>query len=454
MKLISVKTKELHKYITTKITFNDELSIITGVNGSGKTSILKLIESVLRLDIKKLNSTSFSVFQITLEFREKQYEILLEKKRPDIDTAMTFSVNGEKISIEAINKPKSLFGNRGAALTDFVETYEKKILNDDSSFNLFSKINPPLLIGLNRRVPRKRYASLEDNEIFDHHEYNPFEENEQNEIDSFDVALSDCKKLITSEFKRIKRYESIKINDLRNNIISSSFTYIDKFDDIVGIKSKMASRISEIRGRKNEILEVLNNIDSKDSSLSFMSASFFEKIETLYNKEIVNKSNDPDNLQFTFEYILNITQVERIFSLVKIIDKHKSELDFKRRKLDLFERVVNSFFEQTDKILIINSIGGIHVKIKDSSHKIEIDELSSGEKQLVIIIANMVFSTRYNMSNIIIDEPEISLHIKWQDMFISALREINTDIQMILATHSPDIIGDYDDCCTPIEKWS
>ncbi|WP_368853758.1 AAA family ATPase [Vibrio parahaemolyticus] len=51
------------------------------------------------------------------------------------------------------------------------------------------------------------------------------------------------------------------------------------------------------------------------------------------------------------------------------------------------------------------------------------------------------------------DEPEISLHIKWQDMFISALREINSDIQLILATHSPDIIGEYDDYCTSIEKW-
>ncbi|WP_101903945.1 AAA family ATPase [Vibrio azureus] len=103
--------------------------------------------------------------------------------------------------------------------------------------------------------------------------------------------------------------------------------------------------------------------------------------------------------------------------------------------------------------MVINSIGNIYASIKNSSHKVEIDELSSGEKQLVIIIANMVFSRKNDINSIIIDEPEISLHIKWQDMFISALREINSNIQLILATHSPDIIGEYDDYCTPIERW-
>ncbi|WP_152428736.1 AAA family ATPase, partial [Vibrio azureus] len=43
MKILSVKTQDLHKYISKKIRFNHELSIITGVNGSGKTSILCLI---------------------------------------------------------------------------------------------------------------------------------------------------------------------------------------------------------------------------------------------------------------------------------------------------------------------------------------------------------------------------------------------------------------------------
>ncbi|EGQ8033689.1 AAA family ATPase, partial [Vibrio parahaemolyticus] len=62
MKILNVKTQELHKYISTKIRFNHELSIITGVNGSGKTSILSLIESVLKLDINKINETSFKTF--------------------------------------------------------------------------------------------------------------------------------------------------------------------------------------------------------------------------------------------------------------------------------------------------------------------------------------------------------------------------------------------------------
>lgn len=129
------------------------------------------------------------------------------------------------------------------------------------------------------------------------------------------------------------------------------------------------------------------------------------------------------------------------------------KLDEKRKKINLFEKTVNSFFSQTDKKIIVNSIGNLTVAIINSSHRVEVEELSSGEKQLIIIIANMIFSKRIDIRNIIIDEPEISLHIKWQDMFISALRSLNTDTQLILATHSPDIIGDYDEFCTPINSW-
>ncbi|MBF4382210.1 hypothetical protein EAY01_24795, partial [Vibrio anguillarum] len=104
-----------------------------------------------------------------------------------------------------------------------------------------------------------------------------------------------------------------------------------------------------------------------------MSSSFFEKLDGLYDKAFA-KNKAREEMKFTLEYLLNITQVERIYNLVKIIDKHKSNLDEKRKKIDLFEKVVNYFFDETDKKIVINSIGNIYVSIKNSSHKVEIDE--------------------------------------------------------------------------------
>ncbi len=453
MKIIEVKTQELHKYISTKIEFNHELSIITGVNGSGKTSILSLIESVLKLDINKINDTSFKTFELLINVENKQYKILIEKSEPEPEASLDFYVNNFKISVKNTGK-KNIFGNRKSNIVnEFIEKYNMEVTSDNSDFNIFSSIKAPMLIGLNRRISNRKSDCLTKGDLFDSYDIKLFDDNNEREIDSFDVALNDCKRLVNNEFKRIKKYENVQLNTLRNNIITSSFTYIDNYDGIIDSQSMIESRFLEVKERKNEIIDVLNNIEIKGHELSLMSSSFFEKLDGLYDKAFT-KNKDREEIKFTLEYLLNITQVERIYNLVKIIDKHKSNLDDKRKKIDLFEKVVNSFFAETDKKIVINSIGNIYVSINNSSHKVEIDELSSGEKQLVIIIANMVFSRKNDISNIIIDEPEISLHIKWQDMFITALREINSDIQLILATHSPDIIGEYDDYCTPIEAWS
>jgi predicted ATP-binding protein involved in virulence len=47
----------------------------------------------------------------------------------------------------------------------------------------------------------------------------------------------------------------------------------------------------------------------------------------------------------------------------------------------------------------------------------------------------------------IVDEPELSLHIDWQEKFIDAILAANPSVQFILATHSPAIILDRDDKC-------
>ena len=68
--------------------------------------------------------------------------------------------------------------------------------------------------------------------------------------------------------------------------------------------------------------------------------------------------------------------------------------------------------------------------------------LSSGEKQLIILIACLSLLEEAKRSHIyIVDEPEVSLHITWQEKFIDALLEASPNTQFILATHSPSIIA-------------
>jgi predicted ATP-binding protein involved in virulence len=52
----------------------------------------------------------------------------------------------------------------------------------------------------------------------------------------------------------------------------------------------------------------------------------------------------------------------------------------------------------------------------------------------------------------IVDEPELSLHIDWQEKFVDAIRKANPNVQLILATHSPAIILDRDEACIDLAR--
>ena len=105
---------------------------------------------------------------------------------------------------------------------------------------------------------------------------------------------------------------------------------------------------------------------------------------------------------------------------------------------------MNSFYSDTGKSLTIDTVGQLGISRPDQTPA-SIDALSSGERQLLIIFAHLLFNEHGNRSNVfIIDEPELSLHLKWQERFVSKALEVSPKTQLVLATHSPEIIGDYE----------
>lgn len=111
---------------------------------------------------------------------------------------------------------------------------------------------------------------------------------------------------------------------------------------------------------------------------------------------------------------------------------------------------------QTDFLSLINSmLKGKHLNINERNElevildsppgkKLSLLELSSGEKQLLIIFGEALLQDRSEFIYIA-DEPELSLHITWQEHLTENLRKINPRAQVIFATHSPDIVSKYDD---------
>ena len=111
-------------------------------------------------------------------------------------------------------------------------------------------------------------------------------------------------------------------------------------------------------------------------------------------------------------------------------------------KIKLFKELIDERFITKD--VRITRQNGIEVIFKD--RKIPIERLSSGEQHQLVLFFELLFEIKQN-ALILIDEPELSLHVAWQKKFISDLMKIIdlNRFDVILATHSPQLIGRWVD---------
>lgn len=110
-------------------------------------------------------------------------------------------------------------------------------------------------------------------------------------------------------------------------------------------------------------------------------------------------------------------------------------------KIQLFKRVVNERFLfkrlelHREQGFVFTSAAGAGLKPSD---------LSSGEQHELILLYDLLFKLQKN-ALVLIDEPEISLHVAWQEKFLGDLMEVVklSEIDVVVATHSPEIIGEH-----------
>jgi len=170
---------------------------------------------------------------------------------------------------------------------------------------------------------------------------------------------------------------------------------------------------------------ILKNFDNSDPRLRLRTLLEIELEEIIFRKE------KQDSYTF-LDYRLN--KLANTFGQVEDIQNYQ-------QKIQTFFTIINEYFESSYKEIQIdektNSIKFYH---KKQEKDIFIHDLSAGEKQLLLIFFT-VFLQDEQPSVLLLDEPEISLHIIWQQKLIDTLRVLNPNCQLIIATHSPSIFG-------------
>ena len=117
------------------------------------------------------------------------------------------------------------------------------------------------------------------------------------------------------------------------------------------------------------------------------------------------------------------------------------------RPKQLFEEIINKMMNGKTLIFDERNTPKIFIGEKKSY---DIDILSSGEKQLFILLGEALLQEEKPIV-FISDEPELSLHVTWQSVLFENIRSLNANSQIITATHSPDIVGPFQDKIINVE---
>ena len=113
-----------------------------------------------------------------------------------------------------------------------------------------------------------------------------------------------------------------------------------------------------------------------------------------------------------------------------------------------FQNIMDELFKDTNKTIDRKSN---EIQFFQNGEILTPYQLSSGEKQMLVIMLTVLVENNEHYA-LLMDEPEISLHIEWQKGLLNLIRELNANVQIILSTHSPALIMDgWMDIVTEVE---
>ncbi|PID37848.1 MAG: hypothetical protein CR966_00190 [Pseudomonadales bacterium] len=158
----------------------------------------------------------------------------------------------------------------------------------------------------------------------------------------------------------------------------------------------------------------------------------YEIISTEFISTINMSANSINNLTTSSGQHTNLLDIEINNEVLRLL-----AFDNKETLKESLLSALNSLFSETNKIIEFAN-NKLVVKLTDGT-QIDFSQLSSGERQVIFIFLKVVIAS-VDGALILMDEPEISLHLSWQEKLLNEIRRVNTTSQIIIVTHSPAML--------------
>lgn len=223
-----------------------------------------------------------------------------------------------------------------------------------------------------------------------------------------------------------------------------SETELDKaFSDSVNrawlqFYSKTLSEVRNIQegGLRAVLRYVLNPAHEEHESSS-------ENISEIYGRVASFLAKQPQSVPITLgsqsTFQKRYESDSNLRKIVDNLDQVERSIERAMVPVNRFLETITHLFSRGKKLSLTDN--ELQVLLADD-RVLPISQLSSGEKHLIKILLS---SMTAGPNTVLIDEPELSMHIDWQRLFVKTITSLNPRCQLILASHSPEVMGEVDD---------
>lgn len=467
-----ISIRKLFGYHSYDLNFSNDLSIIYGSNGLGKTTLFKLLECIFicpqydgpmsdTINEHKISERIDYLLDIPFEsiridFNSGDGLLVLKTRSENDECELSFSYThygyDSIMSISGIGKKEqTTFGsNRLAEMKTHYDNINKLFpnINNYNKF-LFVKVNrysdlDRNILGLKRRFTfNGPTAFSKSDELIKYLDFlnKPsiffdFDNNLQSAVNTFNKSLD-------KEFPLLKSSQTKRVFD---------FTKDELFDYLVS--NSKQSIITDIEKEKH----VLTRKPIDDYLHSIKKEKEIKEKELVVLADIYAKtqtdSQDIKKHRITMlDFILESRSIVGGFSSSKLsLFAIRQIIKFYRNFELLKELFENLYYEHDPSRKQLTYSNGLTVKANtslngDFSKELPIDALSSGEINILTILYNLIFNTE-GSSILLIDEPEISLHVAWQQQFADLVKQVmnhHPGMQVVIASHSPFLTSGHDE---------
>lgn len=469
MRVDSFSIEGLHGFVDASLDFYPDLTIIVGRNGSGKTSVLNLMSHLIRIDLEAISKASFTEAKVSLSDISLG-KIIIQAFNTTDNKKLTLKVGEEEQTEISLDLPIGMLrygteletrkfrqdldprtikrlGMMLAEKGDWIKS--AAIVKDKTKFTF---------VRLDRTIQAIDTEGMVS--------YDEGIQTKQLRYESGSTTSSKDPIDDVIEVMRRKQLAFRRAADRIQRVASAEFIKLH-FSPPAAPKGKtltekqLRAKLQELKNRVNSSRLIANATDIAGTISTFFS-EFEILLDQAFPKGGSKKKTGRRTLhEETIEVMIAVKE-QQITELLRIFEKEQEETEKAYQSIRNYLEVAAKFLNDSGKTLRFSPVNlelGFDItkyQNLDESDEIEtprsqkvksIKELSSGERQVLIVLTYLAFLAGKE-SIFVVDEPELSLHVEWQRELVGALTSLRPEnCQIILATHSPEIAGQAKQNC-------